>query len=242
MNRKPYLREISISHDLIPSNEEYPFNIPALKSIPALQFHQDVTFIVGENGSGKSTLVEAIALGLGFGQEGGTKNVQFSTHNNASRLHEYVRFVKSYKLPDDYYFLRAESFYNVATYMEETNYLQGYGGSLHNRSHGEAFLVTLTKKLKGRGLYIFDEPEAALSPTRQLTALAAIDQLVKNHSQLIIATHSPILLAYPNAVIYQLDENGIAKVSYEETPQYQITKRFLNDHQRMVGMLLDDQH
>lgn len=209
-----------------------------------MHFHQDVTFIVGENGSGKSTLIEAIALGLGFGLEGGPKSIQTITHNNASPLSEYLKLIRSYKMPKEYFFLRAESLYNVATYMEELNdpdYLKAYGGTLHGKSHGEAFLAVLTKKLKGNGLYIFDEPEAALSASRQMTALVAIDQLVQNRSQLIVATHSPILLAYPNAIIYHLDESGIRKISYEDTPQYQITKGFLDDYKRMINILLEGQ-
>ncbi|REA55510.1 AAA family ATPase [Dyadobacter luteus] len=239
MNIKPYLREIQYLREQVVTKDEYPFNISALKGFQSLEFHQDVTFIVGENGAGKSTLIEAIALCLGLGAEGGTKNVQFSTHDNISGLSSYLKLIRGYKMPDDYYFLRAESFYNVATYMEQTNYLKGYGGSPHLRSHGEAFLAVLTKKLQGRGLYIFDEPEAALSPNRQMTALAAIDNLVKKRSQLIIATHSPILLSYPNSVIYMLDDDGIRKTSYEQTPHYQITKGFLNDYERMLDILLD---
>ena len=209
MDSKPYLREIQLMNNAVPSHDVYPFDIPAIKNLSSLYFHPDVTFIVGENGSGKSTLIEAIALGLGFGLEGGPKSIQTITHNNVSPLFEYLKLIRSYKLPKDYFFLRAESFYNVATYMEEFNdpkYLKGYGGTLHGRSHGEAFLAVLTEKLKGHGLYIFDEPEAALSPERQMAALVAIDQLVQKRSQLIIATHSPILLAYPNSIIYQLDE------------------------------------
>lgn len=239
MNRKPYLIEVQVARERIDDFNEYPFDIPAIKNLSSIRFHEDVTFFVGENGAGKSTLIEAIALGLGFGPEGGTRNVQFTTHSNTSKFVDYLKLIRGYKLPDDFYFLRTESFYNVATYMEETGYIKGYGGSLHTKSHGESILAVLTKKLQGNGLYIFDEPEAALSPARQLTALAAIDQLVKKRSQLIIATHSPILLAYPNAVIYQLDENGIREISYQDTPQYQITKAFLNDYQRMVNILLE---
>ena len=226
----------------VPSYDAYPFDIPAIRSLSSLQFHADVTFIVGENGSGKSTLIEAIALGLGFSLEGGPKSIQSITHNNASPLFEYLKLIRSYKLPKDSFFLRAESFYNVATYMETNaaEYLRSYGGTLHGKSHGEVFLAVLTNKLKGDGLYIFDEPEAALSPSRQMTALVAIDQLVQKRSQLIIATHSPILLAYPSAVIYQLDENGIKQISYEDSPQYQITKGFLDDYKRMVNMLLEN--
>lgn len=239
MNSKPYLREIRYLSDQVPSKEEYPFNIAALQTFQSLELHQDVTFIVGENGAGKSTLIEAIARSLGLGAEGGTKNVQFSTHDNTSSLSDYFKLIRGYKLPDDYYFLRAESFYNVATYMEQVEYLQGYGGSPHLRSHGEAFMDILTKKLQGKGLYIFDEPEAALSPTRQMTALAAIDNLVKKRSQLIIATHSPILLSYPRSIIYSLEDDGIKKISYEQTPHFQITKAYLNDYERMLDILLD---
>jgi len=241
MEAKPYLKEIRLKRDLISSFDSYPFNIPAISNLSALEFHPDVTFIVGENGAGKSTLIEAIAVSLGFGIEGGTKNVQFQTHNNGSQLYKYVSTVRSFKRPSDYYFLRAESFYNVATYMEEVNYLKGYGDkSLHNRSHGESFMATLTLKLKGRGLYIFDEPEAALSPARQLAALAVINKLVNQQSQFIISTHSPILLAYPNATIYQLDESGIKKVKYEDTENYMITRYFLNNHSEMIDKILNE--
>jgi predicted ATPase len=238
IKEKPYLREVSLQIDSIPSFDKYPFSIPALKNLDSLEFHEDVTFLVGENGSGKSTLLEAIALRLGFGIEGGTKNVQVKTHNNASVLQDYIKLTKSFKKPQDHYFLRAESFYNVATYMEDVKYLQEYGGkSLHNQSHGESFMATLLNKLKGSGLYLFDEPEAALSPTRQLAAIAAIDQLVKKNSQFIIATHSPILMAYPNATIYLLNSNGIQKINYEESEHYIVTKRFLNDYQGMIEMV-----
>jgi predicted ATPase len=240
VNRKPYLIEVQVAREKIVDFNEYPFDIPAIRNLSSIRFHEDVTFFVGENGAGKSTLIEAIALSLGFGLEGGTRNVQFSTHNNTSKLVDYLKLIRGYKSPDDYYFLRTESFYNVATYMEQTGYLKGYGGSPHTRSHGESILAVLTKKLQGNGLYIFDEPEAALSPARQLTALASINQLVQKKSQLIIATHSPILLAYPRAVIYQLDENGIREISYQDTSQYQITKGFLNDYERMLNILLED--
>jgi predicted ATPase len=240
MEAKPYLQEICLQRDIVPSFDLYPFNIPAVANLSTLKFHADVTFIVGENGAGKSTLIEAIALSLGFGIEGGTKNVQFQTHNNGSQLFKYLKTVKSFKKPSDYYFLRAESFYNVATYMEEVDYLVEYGKkSLHTQSHGESFMAALSLKLKGKGLYIFDEPEAALSPSRQLEALAIINKLVTEHSQFIIATHSPILLAYPNATIYQLDESGIKKVKYEDTEHYMVTKYFLNNHDEIMKVILD---
>ncbi len=239
---KPYLQQISLNRDKVPSFDAYPFSIPAIKNLDTLTFHPDITFLVGENGSGKSTLMEAIALGLDFSPEGGTKNFQLSSANDLSPLHEYLRISRSYLKPTDHYFLRAESFYNVATYMDEIGYLGGYGGkSLHALSHGEAFMALLTIKLRGDGLYIFDEPEAALSPNRQLQALRAIYDLVKDGSQFIIATHSPILLSYPGAKIVQLDPNGLSEVKYEDTEHYSVTKMFLNNHKGMLHHLLEEE-
>ena len=240
MKTKPYLRQIVFERDDVPNLDAYPFNIPALKALDTLDFHADVTFLIGENGSGKSTLIEAIARTMGFGPEGGTKNVKLETADTVSSLHRYLRPVRGVRAPRDGYFLRAESFYNVATYMDEVGYLGGYGDlSLHQRSHGEAFMAVLTEKLAGKGFYILDEPEAALSPMRQLAALTAIDGLVRDGSQFVIATHSPILLAYPRAQILALGPDGIAPVQYEDTEHYVITRRFLNDHERMLEQLLD---
>lgn len=237
---KPFLRSISLKRDRIESYDDYPFSIPAVRELDFLDFHRDVTFLIGENGAGKSTLIEAIALALGFGAEGGTKNVQIKTADDVSPLHQYLGLVRGLARPRDGYFLRAESFYNVATYMDEVGYLGGYGNkSLHARSHGEAFMSTLTEKLRGDGLYIFDEPEAALSPTRQLATLATIHDLVKDNSQLIIATHSPILLAYPHAKIVLLDGSGLSEVKYEDTEHYAVTREFLNNYKGMLHHLLD---
>lgn len=236
---KPYLREVSVESERIVQTNAYPFNIPAVRGMGELAFHPDVTFLVGENGSGKSTLLEAIALALGFGPEGGTRNMRFKTADTISTLHNHLQIRQSFRKPRDYFFLRAESFYNVASYVDEVGYLDGYEGrSLHGRSHGESFLTILNHKLRGQGLYLFDEPEAALSPSRQLTALASIHSLVEDGSQFIIATHSPILLAYPRSKIMLLDGAGMREVRYEETEHYAITLRFLNDYQRMVGELM----
>jgi predicted ATPase len=241
MQARPYLRKIKIDWESVEDKDAYPFTIPAIRSMDEIEFHPDVTFLVGENGAGKSTLIEAIALAMGFSAEGGTKNVRLQSADDISNLTQHLKLEKSFKRPRDGYFLRAESFYNVATYMDTTGYLGGYGGmSLHQRSHGEAFFATLTDKLRGNGLYIFDEPEAALSPSRQMAALTAIHALVQAESQFIIATHSPILMAYPNAKILLLNNHGITEVAYEQTEHYTVTKEFLNNHALMLRYLLDD--
>jgi predicted ATPase len=206
-----------------------------------------VTFIVGENGSGKSTLLEAIAVAVGFNAEGGTKNFHFSTRDSHSPLHNYLRIVRSHVRPRDGFFLRAESFFNVATNIEQLDsepsfgppVIDSYGGkSLHEQSHGESFLSLLIDRFGGNGLYILDEPEAALSPTRQLAVLSRMHQLVKESSQFIIATHSPILMAYPDALIYHLDSSGFSPVSYKDTEHYEVTKAFLDNPERMLRELL----
>jgi predicted ATPase len=238
----PYLREIQLKRNNIESFDEYPFNIPVIQTLDSLIFDPQVTFFIGENGAGKSTLIEAIAVSLGFNPEGGTKTSTFSTRHSHSILHQYLKTIKSFKYPRNWHFLRAESFYNLATLMDETNYYHTYSDkSLHEQSHGESFIATLTKKLKGRGLYIMDEPEAALSPTNQMAALAAIHRLVEKQSQFIIATHSPILLAYPNATIYQFSSSGIEKIPYQKTEHYTVTKDFLNRHQQMLNILLENE-
>lgn len=236
---KPYLREVSLRQAENIDFTLYPWNIPAVRKLGKLTFHPDVTFLVGENGSGKSTVLEAIALASGFPPEGGNKNVRFQTTESTSPLHRDLRLVKSHGHPTDGYFLRAESFFNVATYLDEIGVAYG-DRSLHHQSHGESFMTLLTQKLRGRGLYLLDEPEAALSPTRQLAALAAIHRLVRNQSQFIIATHSPILMAYPGAGILQFDESGISPVNYEETEHYAVTLDFLNHYPGRIRRLLED--
>ncbi len=233
---KPFIRSIHLKEGF--NKESYPFTIPAVAHLDNLQFHEDVTFFVGENGSGKSTVLEAIAMVMGFGAQGGTKNVRIDDAGGSSGLHEYLKAKKSYDHPKDGYFLRAESFYNVATYMDDVGYLAGYGGcSLHRQSHGESFMATLLNKFQDNGLYLLDEPEAALSPSRQLAALVRIHDLVQNGAQFVIATHSPILLAFPSSKIIVFDTDGLHEVEYEQTEHYSITRDFLNNYPKRLDQL-----
>lgn len=242
-----YVRSIELLRDKIPSFSEYPLSLPAFSSLEALSFHPRVTFIVGENGTGKSTLLEAIAVAWGFNPEGGTRNFSFSTRASHSSLFEYIRLVRGVKKPRDGFFLRAESFYNLATNIEELDreggkyrLIDSYGGrSLHDLSHGESFFATFMNRFGGRGLYILDEPEAALSPSRQLAAVSMIHDLVRQGSQFIIATHSPVIMAYPDASIFQLSGKGFDVVDYEETEHYLVMKDFFNNRKKMLNILMD---
>ena len=225
----------------MPSLKDFPFHLSAVRHLDQLKFHPQVTFIIGENGSGKSTLLEAIALAWGFNAEGGSKNFNFTTHSSHAELHKYLRLVKGIRKPRDGYFLRAESFFNVATQVEQLAVTEGYGGrSLHAQSHGEAFMSLVMNRFGGEGFYILDEPEAALSPQRQMALISRMHDLVKADSQFLIATHSPILMAYPNASLYVLTDNGIKKTKYEDTEHYQVTKEFMNNPAKMIKMLTED--
>lgn len=237
----------------IEDRRAYPFNIPSILNLNELRFRSAVTFIVGENGSGKSTLVEAIAINAGFNPEGGTKNFNFYTKESHSELFNDLQVIRTSSRESDGFFLRAESFYNVATQVDElfseekeqllnspgkeNVLLNLYGGSLHECSHGESFLNLMHKRFSGRGLYLLDEPESALSINSQFRLLARINQLVNHKSQFIIATHSPILLAYPDAEIYTVTKFGLQQVDYEETEQFRLYKYFLNNYQQMVTEL-----
>lgn len=220
----------------------YPFNLPAVRTLHSLKFHPNVTFLVGENGSGKSTLIEALAVAWGFNAEGGGREHQFATRNSHSPLHRFVRPVRSPQRPQDGFFLRAESFFTVASYLEDPEIRAVRFGSrkLHEQSHGESFFALFDNRFIGDGLYILDEPEAALSPNRQLSFLAKMHELVLARSQLIIATHSPIILGYPNAWIYQVSEHGVERVDYEDTEHVQVTRNFLTRREMMLDILLEE--
>jgi predicted ATPase len=233
-----YLREVSLRRETVPSFDEYPFSLPAIRGLDELELRSPVTFLVGENGSGKSTLLEAIAASWGFNPEGGSRNMMFATRPSESGLHAHLRLTRGTRRARDGFFLRAESFYNVATEVDKLEMTGWYGGkSLHEQSHGESFLAVFMDRLYGAGFYILDEPEAALSPSRQLSVLTRINDLVSEQSQFLIATHSPILMGYPGADILLLDEEGIRRVDYEETEHYFITREFLQNRERMLSQL-----
>ncbi|GAA0626169.1 AAA family ATPase [Brevundimonas kwangchunensis] len=220
--------------------DRYPFALPVVRTTDTLAFHPRVTFLVGENGSGKSTLVEALAVAWGFNPEGGSRDHQYTTRASHSDLHRFVRPVRSAQKAQDGYFLRAESFFNTASYLERSGTSRGGSVGLHEKSHGESFFDLFENRFEGEGLYILDEPEAALSPARQLSFLARLHQLVNTRSQFIIATHSPILLGYPDAWIYQTSSHGLELIAYEDTEHYQVTRGFLNRPQTYLDVLLSD--
>jgi predicted ATPase len=200
-----FVLRCEIVPERVAAPDAYPFTIPAVSHIHGLRLHPKVTYFVGENGSGKSTILEAIAVAAGFNAEGGTENFRFSTRRSESALCDALRLVRGARRPRTGFFLRAESYFNVATEIDALGVADSYGGvSLHEQSHGESFLALLMNRFGANGFYVLDEPEAALSPMRQLSALARIHQLVREGSQFVIATHAPILLAYPGALIYEL--------------------------------------
>lgn len=237
---RPYLIEARFERREGWDEAAYPFNLPAVRSLHRLEFHPNVTFLIGENGAGKSTLIEALAVAWGFNAEGGSKDHQFSTRASHSQLHRFVRPVRAPLRARDGYFLRAESYFNTASYLEASGTIRAGQTRLHEQSHGESFFALFDKRFTGDGLYILDEPEAALSPTRQLSFLARLHELVQARSQLIIATHSPILLGYPNAWIYQASDHGLDRIEYEDTDHYQVTRNFLNRREMMLDVLLDN--
>lgn len=246
MISEQFARSIQLMRDKVVSFDQYPFNLPAVRTLESLELHPNLTFFVGENGSGKSTLLEAIAVSLGFNPEGGTKNFKFNTRASHSSLSDFLRVAKGFKKPKDGFFLRAESFFNVSTEIERLDedpmggppVIDSYGGkSLHEQSHGESFLALLMNRFGENGLYILDEPEAALSPQRQLAVLTRIHDLINEKSQFIIASHSPILLAYPDAWIYQFGADGVHRIEYKETDHFKITRDFLSNPERMLQLL-----
>lgn len=242
-----YIRSVKLNKDKIGNFYDYPFCLPVIRSLDNLDFHPKVTFIVGENGSGKSTFLEAIAVSYGFNPEGGTRNFNFSSRDTHSELCNYIKLIKGIKSPKTGFFLRAETLYNVASNIDDLDsegfgrrVIDSYGGvSLHNQSHGESFFSIFMNRFSEQGIYILDEPEAALSPSRQMVLLSRIHDLTKQGCQFIIATHSPILMAYPHSVIYEIKDD-IKMVGYEETDHYTLTRSFLNNPRKMLDILMED--
>lgn len=241
-----YIKSLELKKESIADFGRYPFCLPAVRALDGIELHPKVTYFVGENGTGKSTILEAVAAAYGFNPEGGSRNFSFSTKDSHSDLYRSIKIIKGIKRPRDGYFLRAESFYNVESSIDrlDEEFSFGppvkafYGGiSLHEQSHGESFFALFQNRLRGKGLYILDEPEAALSPSRQMSLLARMHDLINSESQFIIATHSPIIMSYPDSFIYAIG-NGIKRVKYEETEHFQIMKAFVNNRDKMLGELL----
>ena len=236
----PYLLHLELLRERISDPGLFPYTLPAIRHLQKLAFHPKVTFLVGENGSGKSTLLEAIAVAYGLNPEGGGRNFNFKTRASHSRLDEAIRLAKAPVRASTDYFLRAESFYNVATEIESLGLdLKPYGDkSLHEQSHGESFFALFKNRFMKNGFYLMDEPEAALSPKRQLEFLAILHDHIHNGCQFVIATHSPIIMAYPDACIYRLDGEGIRELRYEDTEHFLVTRGFLSNPKRALSVLL----
>jgi len=238
-----YLKSCKVLQDTIPNKQEYPFNIPSLQDLHELEFPTNVTFFVGENGSGKSTLLEAIADRCDFNTAGGGRQNLYEVHKAESSLGDYIRLSWLPKISNGF-FLRSETFYQFASHIdliEDPRRYNAFGGkSLHHQSHGESFLALFMNRFKGKAIYLLDEPEAALSPTRQLSLLKIIKDL-EHEAQFIIATHSPILLGYPNATIYSFDNGEIESIRYEDSIHYIVTKRFLEAPQTILSELFDEE-
>lgn len=235
-----FLREIELLRDRIDDPGAYPFRIPAIRQLETLALSPEVTILVGENGAGKSTLIEALAAKAGLRPEGGSRNFRSSGEARTSGLHQALKLIRHPTRERSAFFFRAETMFNIATEVERLGLAEDGWEDMHARSHGEAFLWVVQNRLAPEGLYLFDEPESALSPSRQLSMLRLLYDLVAAGSQLVIATHSPILMAYPGAWIYRLDERGLDRVTLEDTEHYTVLRSFLLQPELMLRELFAD--
>ena len=242
---EPFIRSVALGVPVGAPGDGYPWDLPVVDALRTgeLDLHPGVTYLVGENGSGKSTLLEAIAVAAGMNPEGGSSNFSFSTRESHSPLGDGLRLTRGGRRPWTDFFLRAESLFTAATYLQDLPGapMSSYGGrSLHEQSHGESFLAVLIDRFGPNGLYLLDEPEAALSPQNCLACLARIHDLVTDGSQLVIATHSPIVLAYPDAIIYECNVDGLRAIEYDEAEPVRLMRGFLADPGRYLTQLFGD--
>jgi predicted ATPase len=247
INARHFLLELRLRREEVASFDQYPFVLPAVRALDTFIPHPKVTFLVGENGTGKSTLLEAIAVALGLNAEGGSRNFRFENRASHSDLHRYLEIRRGLQRPRSSFFLRAESYFNLATEIEALDaepgggpfVIEAYGRqSLHEQSHGESFFALFQHRFVSPGLYLLDEPEAALSPQRQMSFLTRLHDLVATGSQFLIATHSPIIMAYPDAQIYRLGEGAPQPISYKDTDHYKVTRDFLMRPEQMLAILM----
>lgn len=238
-----YLRGVKLRRQDGYDPTAYPYCLPAVQHVEDMALDAPVTLLVGENGTGKSTLLEGLAVACGLNPEGGSRNFTFSTRATHSPLYGALTLIRGPIRPRDSFFLRAESYYNVASEVDDLEeldpgVLQAYGGrSLHEQSHGESFLSLMMHRFSGSGLYLLDEPEAALSPMRQLTLLVRLHDLAQQGAQFIIATHAPILMAYPGAQVYVLSDAGIRLTPYRQTEHFQVSQAFFEQPERLLAQL-----
>lgn len=241
----PRLKTVKLLRESVSRWDEYPFNVPPIAALHTIDITSRVCFFVGENGSGKSTLLEAIAAHYGFGREGGTRNFSVETTSSVRAIDPLVRALRvgfTVRTGSGFY-LRAESFFNVASYVDSVGGVDSYGGkSLHDQSHGESFISLLQNRFTRSGFYVMDEPEAALSPQRQLSFLVILHDLLKDNDniQFLVATHSPILLAYPDAQIFSFDGGHIHEISYRESQPFQLVSRFVAAPERYLTALFSE--
>jgi len=240
-----FLRSVELEARVPDPEAGHPFDVPAIAAMrspgAAVRFHPSVTMFVGDNGSGKSTLLEAIAVHQGMNAEGGARGMQFQTRDESvSPLHQHIRVLRSHRQPRDMFFLRAESYFNVATAIENYGSTSLYGGSPHARSHGESFIDLVVNRFGPQSVFLLDEPEAALSVHGQLQFLVRMHDLVTAGCQFVIATHSPLLMAYPNASIFEFTDHGPALAEWANVDTVRITSDFLAHPSEFLNDLLND--